>query len=290
MRYDYDFALAGSTGQLGQVLLKMLEGIGTVHLIRRGDVLFGAPTARHVINAAGYTKFDDNIKRYWQDNIRFAVELSNWAETFGSYFHQLSSEAVAEYRKDVLTESSGSPRAHPSMIDYALSKVLTEQAVQSTMSPGKLSIYRTADFVPSPGHFAEDWRKNHWLTILFQAGKTGFNPGDDFPVWVATTGDVARAIALLIMDPRVRNRAYHLLGHVYYWSQFQEAAQVGESASLLQQRMVDTVRAVVRIDPPLANCIVQYDTKQELGELGFQWEYLELDYWQKYGKAGLLWN
>ena len=203
--YEYDFALAGVTGQIGRVLLHELGERGTVRQIRRGDDL-GHVRAKHVINAAGYTKFDDRIERYWKDNIRYAVELATWAAEGGSHFHQLSSEAVAEYR--TLTVANGvnrnridgpltedmRPRAHPKMIDYALSKVLTEQAVRSIVPPQRLSVYRCSDFVPSPGNLKGDWRRNHWLTILFQAGKSGFEPGDSFPVWIATVSDARTSV------------------------------------------------------------------------------------------------
>ncbi len=288
MRYEYDFALAGSTGQIGQVLDRELSDRGTVHRIQRGDDLTQAPTAKHVINAAGYTKFDDHIERYWQDNIRFAVQLASWAENHESFFHQLSSEAVAEYRDDVLTEGLFSdPRAHPRMIDYALSKVLMEQAVVSV--GGKFSIYRCSDFVPTPGRFAQEWRRNHWLTILFRAGKDGFAPGDDFPVWIASVGDIARALALFITDENHRS-IYHLLGHVYYWSDFQAAAQSGMSAGLMHQKLVDIVTPVIRIDPPLALCIDQKHTEKELNRLDFHWEYLGFDYWKLYGEEAWAWT
>ncbi len=286
MRYKYDFALAGSTGQIGRVLYHELAERGTVYQLRRGDDLSRIPRAKHVINAAGYTKFDHHIERYWQDNIRYAVELATWAVGNESFFHQFSSEAVAEYRNDVLTESLFStPRAHPKMIDYALSKVLVEEAVKSIVDTGQLSIYRLSDFVPSPGRFAPEWRANHWLTILFRAGKDGFAPGDEFPVWIASVGDMSRAITRLV-EMTGRRPVYHLLGHVYYWRQFQDAASGRKWPH--QQRLVDTVTPVIRIDPPLQRCISQNHTLDELGKVGFAWEYLELEYWQQYAAAALV--
>lgn len=287
MHYEFDFALAGSTGQIGRVLYHQLLDRGTVYRIRRDD--HAIPTARHVVNAAGYTKFDDHIERYWQDNIRFAVQLAQMAEDNGSFFHQLSSEAVAEYREEVLTEGLfSSPRAHPKMIDYALSKVLVEQSVTSIVDAGRLSIYRCSDFVPSPGRFAAEWRRNHWLTILFRAGKHGFDPGDDFPVWIAPVDEVAEAIALLVTESR--RQVYHLLGHVYYWSEFQEAAMEEAGTGLMHQKLVDIVTPVIRIDPPLADCIDQVLTLKELGRLGFEYKSLEADYWRQYGEEAWAWN
>ncbi len=289
---EYDFALAGSTGQIGRALYNELAERGTVVNIFRGSNLERTPSARHVINAAGYTKFDDHIERYWEDNIRFAVQLSTWATQHGSFFHQLSSEAVAEYRIDPLTEEMH-PRAHPKMIDYALSKVLTEQVVRSIVPPSKLSVYRCSDFVPSPGRFATDWRRNHWLTILFSAGKAGFNPGDGFPVWIATVDDVAKAIALLVTGYGtlyVPRSAYHLLGHMYPWSQFQQGAQVLPVPATPHEKLVDIVRSVIRITPPLAHCIGQRRTEHALSAMGFEWEYLEPEYWREYGEEAWAWN
>ncbi len=290
--YEYDFALAGVTGQIGRVLLHELGERGSVYKIYRGEDFTQTPPARHVVNAAGYTKFDDHIERYWRDNIRFAVELATWATKGGSRFHQLSSEAVAEYRATPLTEEM-QPTAHPRMIDYALSKVLTEQAVRSIVPPSHLSIYRCSDFVPSPDSFKGDWRANHWLTILFQAGKSGFDPGDNFPVWIATVNDIAEAIARLVTAKATTYRpeaAYHLLGHRYYWNEFQEAAHVGEKVGLLRQRLVDTVRPVIRIDPPLAFCIDQSRTKSALKLMNFEWEYLRPEYWRDYAQEAWSWN
>ena len=164
------------------------------------------------------------------------------------------------------------------------------------MPPESLSIYRLSDYVPSPGYFDTDWRsryrtgiglrRNHWLTILFSAGKSGFEPGDEFPVWITSVDDAAEAIACLVQSKSTTyhpSGAYHLLGYVYYWDQFQQAAQIGETVSVHRQRLVDAVRPVIRIEPPLQQCIEQERTIHALDAMGFEYEYLDSQYWMQYG-------
>ncbi|KKM76094.1 hypothetical protein LCGC14_1383570 [marine sediment metagenome] len=277
MHYDYDYALAGATGQIGSVLLKYLEKVGNVCVIERDEDLRHTPSAVHVVNAAGYTKFDDRVERYWDDNIRYAVKLANYAKSRNSRFHQLSSEAVAEFRTTVMPETLNAPIAHPSMIDYALSKVLTERAVSTIIDERNLFTYRCSDVVPGPGQIDRQWRRNHWLSILFSAGKRGFDPGDDFPVWIATVEDVAKRIQMLIDTNRPG--AYHLLGNVYTWGLFQEYALENALPGAITRRLVEQVTPVIRIDPPLAHCIRQ--------ENKASWTHLNEAYWQEYAEKSM---
>ncbi len=282
MHYEYDFALAGSTGQIGSVLLGELGEIGTVYPIKRAEDLDEIPSARHVVNAAGYTKFDNNFGRYWQDNIRFAVSLATIAKERDSDFHQLSSEAVAEFRENVLSETEGRIRAHPLMNHYALSKVLTEQAVRSIMSPERLHIYRCSDVVPGANRMVTQWRENHWLSILFAYGKRGFADNDAFPVWIATVDDMAAAIAILVSTSGYPT--HHLLGHVYNWWQFYDSAQNKVETRHQRRKLVEQVTPVIRIEPPLATCISQAATRARLEHAGFYWEKLGFGYWTDYGR------
>lgn len=278
----FDVILAGASGQIGRALLPELEQSHSVFVVDRETDLERLPPARHVVNAAGYTKFDDDVERLWHDNVRFAVDLATAAKSMNAHFHQLSSEAVAEFRQDELPEKLyggfGYPTAHPAMNDYALSKVLVEQAVRSILPPSALSVYRCSDVIPARDTFDQHWRRNHWLSIMFAAGRAAFWPCDNFPVWIATTQELAQALALLIKDGSPG--AYHLLGHVYTWEQFWEAAR--PTVPERGQRFVPVVRRIVRIDPPLATCIDQTQTVAKLRELGFKWTRLGMDYWKEF--------
>ena len=277
MSYEYDYAIAGAAGQIGNALVQHLATRGRIHFIRRGDDLALAPSAKHVINAAGYTKFDKNVEAYWRDNVRFAVEIATYARIRGSHFHQLSSEAVAEYRTDVLPETVHSPIADPRMIDYALSKVLVERAVTSISDPSLLSIYRCSDVVPPANQLVTHWRANHWLAILFSAGKEGFDPGDEFPVWIALTSDLAGHIADLV--DLTAPGAYHLLGHRYTFRQFQGWAEQIEVPAPLSRHLVNQVKPVIRINPPLFFSISQ-------GE-DWAWTRLGSTYWRQFASKSV---
>ncbi len=278
MSYEYDYAIAGASGQIGNAITQHLATRGRIYFIRRGADLALAPSAKHVINAAGYTKFDENVEAYWRDNIRFAVALATYARIRGSHFHQLSSEAVAEYRTDVLPETVHSPIADPRMIDYALSKVLVERAVTSIADPDQLSIYRCSDVVPPQYQMHTHWRANHWLSILFSAGKEGFDPGDEFPVWIALTTDIAGHIVDLIKDDIPG--AYHLLGHRYTFSQFQDWAEEIETPAPLSRHLVSQVRPVIRITPPLYFSITQ--------NLNLSYTKLGPIYWRPFAKKSVI--
>ncbi len=275
---DYDFLLAGATGQIGRALYPELTRRGPVFLVGRDCPIL--PVARHVVNCAGHTKFDDDVDRLWEDNLRLSVRLAAWATRCDAYYHQFSSEAVAEYRTGLLSETVEGPWADPRMNDYALSKVAVEALIGSMVPLGRLFIYRCSDVVPHPDRLEEDWRPNHWLSILFSAGKSGFEPPDGFQVWIADATSVAQAIGLLI-EGGVPG-AYHLLGHKYAWSSFHNWAQDTPTRPFWPKSARDRVTAVVRIDPPLATSIDQITTVRILRNRGFEWPVLPPIYWWEF--------
>lgn len=290
-----DVILAGGNGQIGSALLDEFRARQwTVHRLNRGDSFSSLPPADHVVNAAGYTRFDKNIEKYWYDNVRFAAELALVAREMGARFHQLSSEAVAEFRgvwpsnaAQVLTETSKLPSVHPNMIDYAASKVLVELSVKAAYPDAY--IYRTSDVVPDPGRFWEQWRRNHWLTILFSAGQEGFKYRDSFPVWVAPVGDIASGIATLV-EARLpgSHRHFHLLGQRYLWWEFVSALPDDYLSPRGRQGVAKIAREVVRIDPPLAECITQDQTVEILLDLGHKYSLLGADYWEEYARMSIM--
>jgi nucleoside-diphosphate-sugar epimerase len=277
MTFSYDFMVAGATGQIGNLLVENLETFGTVYRLSRTSRVF--PLVKHVVNAGGFTKFNNDVGSYWEDNLRLSIRLATHAKDTGARYHQLSSEAVAEYRSDVLPETVEGPIANPRMIDYALSKVMVELAVRTIVPAHRLSIYRCSDVVPPVGRLAEQWRRDHWLAILFGAGKEGFRPVDDFPVWIAHVDDMARALSILIRYPGTG--AYHLLGRIHRWREFHEQA-VDLSRPSALSRLVPKVEEVIRISPPLATCIDQATTSHTLKTLGFTWADRSVDYWREF--------
>lgn len=278
MTFTYDYLLAGATGQIGRILSIYLKAKGTIYLVdRETEVL---PSARHVVNAAGYTLFNDNYEAYWNDNIRLAIRLAQHAYQTGAQYHQLSSEAVAEYRTQPMPETLYGVKAHPKMNHYALSKVLMETAVTSILPSYQTSIYRCCDVVPPWNGIKREWRRNHWLSILFAAGKAGFEPVDDFPVWIAPVDELVRALVILIHAQCGRG-AFHLLGHRYTWRQFHSYAPTLKS-SKYHKMLVKQVTPIVRIDPPLATCIYATITDALLAEQGFTWSLLPTEYWQEF--------
>ena len=279
---DYKYLLAGSTGQIGRLMKEELEKDGSVYCIGRDYKEVGLPKAEHVINAAGYTKFNNKIERYWFDNIRLSITLANYAEKIGAHYHQLSSEATAEFRNDVMPEKIGVPIAHPEMNHYALSKVLTEQSVTSIMTPGKLSIYRCSDVVPPRNRMDEEWRRNHWLSILFSAGKHGFLQNDHYPIWTAQVDELSKAIVLIINSKKPG--VYHLLGHRYYWNEFFSYTLRHSRLPKMINKFVKQVTPIIRINPPLATTINGYQTNKFLKVLGFEWTYLNENYWYKFAQ------
>ena len=278
----YKFALAGATGQIGRLLKRELGKYGGgVKVLTREDM--DVPDGcQHVVNAAGYTKFNDKVERYWHDNIRLALDLVIAAQRVGAQYHQLSSEAVAEYRTDPLRESLFNPRAHPSMNDYALSKLLVEKTVLSVIKSGHLSIYRCSDVVPSITTFKTQWRADHWLSIMFAAGQGAFEVRDDFPIWIATVQQMAQALAILIAEDQVNYGVYHLLGTRVLWSTLYDAASAIDSSAFMG--LAKQVRPIIRIDPPLADCIVQRETEELLKGIGFHWKPLTSNYWEEFSQ------
>ena len=276
----YKFALAGATGQIGRLLKRELSKYGGVKALSRDDLTIPSD-CQHVVNAAGYTKFNDKVERYWHDNIRLALELVVSAQRVGAQYHQISSEAVAEYRTAPLIESLFDPCAHPSMNDYALSKVLVEKTVLSVIKSGHLSIYRCSDVVPSLATFKTEWRPDHWLSIMFAAGREAFEVRDDFPIWIATAQQMAKALAILIAEDEVNYGVYHLLGTRVLWSTLYDAASEISSGFTNLARQV---RPIIRIDPPLADCISQRETEELLKGIGFHWNPLTSNYWEEFGR------
>jgi len=282
--YRFDFLLAGATGQIGKLLNVYLQSYGSVYKVTRSTEEL--PPARHVINAGGYTLFDSNVAAYWNDNIRLSVVLAHHAQATGAMYHQLSSEAVAEYRTTPLPETVKGPAAHPKMIDYALSKVLMEAAVASIVDPVRLSVYRCSDVVPPyAGDIGRYWRNNHWLAILFASGRDGFAQNDDFPVWIAPLDELVRALVILIRESH--GGAYHLLGSRYTWRQFHSTA-MDLDESEYRKTLVKRVTPVVRIDPPLATCIYAKRTDALLKDsYEFEWSILPKEYWQIFAKYAI---
>ena len=166
------------------------------------------------------------------------------------------------------------------MIDYALSKVLTEQSVRAIMNPRKLYIYRCSDVVPPIARIDRQWRRDHWLSILFSCGKPGFAANDDFPVWIAPVDHLVRAFVLLLDN--AYPGAYHLLGNKYLWSTFYKYAEEPPTVLPATAKLAVHVNPVIRIDPPLATCIDAPLTNAILESLEFRWPRIEADYWRRY--------
>ncbi|KKN32854.1 hypothetical protein LCGC14_0809720 [marine sediment metagenome] len=294
--HDYNYMLVGATGQIGRYLLELLPQMGrTVVLIRRKslqdarwdlpagefDIVLGGlsssnlPTACHVINAAGFTKLvSHNIHKYIGSNVIGATNLAHHVAETGGILHQLSSVAVAEFRKDVLTEAN-TPMVVGKQLPYSLSKALMENAISAILPPEQLQILRLGDVVPPVSAFSADWRRDHWLPVLFSCGKPGLSHAPpDYHVWVSDVSELAKAVCLLLDSPM---SMCHVLGKMYSFEQFKRNA-MDVPAEENRDRLSKWMTHIITYGPE-AHMVTDYSTMDELHLRGFEWTTLEDPYW-----------
>lgn len=302
----YDYLLTGPTGQVGRYLLRLLTQLGSVAVVMRRcsvqaawteletlgldmkssnlHIILGdlntceLPSARHIVNAAGFTSFAGRPTDYWKSNIMVAVRLAHHARRIGATFHQLSSVAVAEFRSDVLTEvKEAVPDEHQLL--YSTSKVFVELAVSSILPTTR--IFRIGDVVPPICNFDRDWRKTHWLPILFRCGKQGFDYAPHtYKVWLGDTSEVAKAIIHLMDAPGHR---HHVLGNPYSWATFRKnAMSEGVSSPGLAKWMTDII-----LHGPEADMVDDTATRLVLAKGGFTWSKLNDNYWRSFAERSV---
>jgi len=245
-----------------------------VHVIL-GDVnTCELPTVKHIVNASGFTSLTGPPEMYWRANIMPAVRLAHHANATGAKLHQLSSVAVAEFRPRVLLEG-GRAVPDPRQLTYSTSKVLMELAV-SSVKPNT-QVLRLGDVVPPPDRLQDDWRRTHWLSILFASGPEGFSfAPKDYSVWLADAAQLAEAVALLLNKPA---HCYHVLGRRYAFGYFQShAAQASNPRLKLARRMTEIV-----MHGPEAKQVADDFTIRALDEEDFTWKQLSPEYWRAFG-------
>lgn len=301
---EYDVFLTGATGQIGRYLLRELitrplrvvvvsrSAIAeSVVLERLGDgyrhpessltIIQGnledmeLPRARITINAAGFTSLDGQIAKYWRSNILIATRLAHHAQKINGKLIQLSSVAVAEFRKHVLREDEFAI-PHPNQLTYSMSKVFTELAVESILPRYRRLILRIGDVIPRFDYFDTDWRPRHWLPILFSQGRTGFGYAPaDYGVWLSFTEELAHAI-LTLMDYPDTERRLHLLGHKYHWRDFIRATDhVPWASEGLSKWMSDII-----LHGPEADEVSDFQTRQVMDHYNLSWTRADNAYWR----------
>lgn len=288
MTEHYDYALVGSRGQIGRALRRDLNSMGTVYEVPRGGE-DDMPSVRHLVNAAAFTKFNNEagFNRYWDDNVVFPLKLAEIANKMGAHYHHLSSHGVAEFRSERLLEGDH-PEPTTRMKPYTLSKVIAESLVSQTAR--RLTIYRVGDVVPGMDDLVRDWRKNHWLSVLFSAGRSAF-PTGYYPVWIAHVDDVSRAIAMISQSgPNDRFGTHHLLGLVYSMGYLKKHAEDVEIGTL--QPLVDKVLKYVHIEPSLADTVDSARTSRLLSTWSGSapdpyWLSLTSHYWSTYAEVSI---
>ncbi len=296
----YDYLLTGATGQVGRYLLQELVRKGEVAVVMRRDNEYDArvelvklvglkvaesvaiviqdltqdgplPSARYVVNAAGLTTFNALPQAYYQQNIMLAARLAHHSKNTGAQMHQMSSVAVAEFYGSNFDEFSV-PRVDPRQLNYSTSKILMEYTVAAII-PNDLAIYRLGDVIPPLANIGKDWRRTHWLSILFGCGQSGFSyarPG--YTVWLGDTSEVARAISIL-MDSE--DTIHHILGKRYSWADFQRFCwTTAIDRPQLSKWMTDII-----LHGPEASEVDCFHTMNRLAEVELGWTRKGDAYW-----------
>ncbi len=305
----YDVLLTGASGQVGRYLLQELLAFGSVAVVMRRqsvleakdelrrltgeplsgrfndvDIILGdlntceLPDAEHIVNAAGFTSLSGPPSAYWKDNIMPAIRLAHHAVKTGGQLHQLSSVAVAEFRPDILRETS---QAIPDerQLNYSTSKVFVELAVSAISS--RSQIIRLGDVVPPIDRLSTDFRRAHWLSILFSSGPCGFDwARPDYTVWLADARELARAVRVLMDAP---GRCYHALGKRYGWRFFrQHAVPTTLPRPALARWMTNII-----LHGPEGSEVNEDVTYQALAKEGFEWSTLDAKYWAAFAKRSV---
>jgi nucleoside-diphosphate-sugar epimerase len=274
----YDYWLVGSTGQIGRYLLPELQNKGTVSVAdpRKDDF----PVAEHIVNAAGCTKLGlPDVNEYWNNNILLAVKLARYASHIGASFHQLSSVAVAEFKSRVLRESD-EPIPDERQLPYSMSKVLVELATRA-VNPYTV-IYRVGDVVPPLEDMSKNWRRNHWLSVLFSQGKAGFDLfPEDYGVWLSETKELAHSIRLLLHRS---SPTYHVLGCRYNISELREAAL---PVFLPSQPVIQWMTEIVLHGPEASMVDNDGETPGLLRLDNFKYTRLDKHYWEEFAKSSV---
>ncbi len=301
----YDFLLTGASGQVGRYLLRELQERGSVAVVMRRPSLYEAvdelrrlvgcpmgyelkdvhvilgdvntcelPRAKHIVNASGFTSLSGPPEAYWRANIMPAVRLAHHANNTGARLHQLSSVAVAEFLPRILMETSRAV-PDPRQLTYSTSKVLMELAVSSVKPDTQ--ILRLGDVVPPLHRLTDDFRRTHWLSILFASGAKGFDfAPEDYSVWLSDAAQLAEAVALLMDKPA---HCYHVLGRRYTWNLFQtNTTQSSKPRLKLARWMTELV-----MHGPEARRVNDDFTVRTLEEADFEWKPLSPEYWRAFG-------
>lgn len=287
MKASYDYGLVGPNGQIGRALAKALAKYGTVYELARGEEDYpNLPRFKHLVNAAAFTKFNNKAAfyRYWDDNVLLPLKLAELANSMDAHYHHLSSHGVAEFRSSVLTEFDiAEPTAR--MKPYTLSKVLAEHLVRDTAR--RFTIYRCSDVIPSPEDLHADWRRNHWLSVLFAAGKEAF-PDEEYPIWIADVTELANGIAMIADEliPSTTAQTHHLLGRTYWFGELRQYAADfnNPKAGYISSGIVDKVLKYVHIDPALASTVDSVVTHDLLPKFTKR----EASYWKEYAEISMV--
>ena len=300
----YDVLLVGATGQVGRYILRhpSLHDMSVAVLMRRAskkdaaselsyhfngplpqniDILLGdaltcnLPTARHVFNAAGYTRLNSTIDKHWGPNVILSLRLAEHSFNVNAQYHHFSTVSAAMFRKFALTEAL-TPRLAPRNIPYTASKITTELLLPYVAN--RYQIYRIGDVVPDRALMKHDFRRNHWMSILFGCGKSGFEfiPSDRI-FYVLTGTDIANCVMALAFNSTSNNR-HHVLGYPYtlkYLSQFS-----GGSGSDIGQRIAKRVSHLLWKDETWVWPIDNGHTLRNLTNLGVEHEKLGDNYWR----------
>lgn len=244
------------------------------------------PTAHTVINAAGLTKWGrTDLDDYLRANVGITSWLSRHAYVTGGHYHHLSTMAVAGRLDGCLVENASDPLSTatyrpidtlPDLRPYVASKVIAE--LVGTLYP-RSHLYRVCDVVPSVYRLEQDFRRDHWLSILFGHTPSGLRLDRRF--YIATDMEVAKAIWILKTQSNRTPRAiYHVLGNVYNWSDI--APEPLRSVSMAEASTVHTLVAMLSEMNELPSRIAAPITQYDLHRYGFDYQQLGADYWLEF--------
>lgn len=311
----YDALLVGSTGQVGRYILRELvaRGYSVAVVMRRathaeavrelhrigvpylqnhiaivlGDALTcQLPSAGNVFNAAGCTDLSATISKHWSPNILMNLRLANHAVSIDATYHYLSTVSTALFRSTPLTEVDD-PTPDIRQSTYTMTKAMSELMLSSVVPERLLRIYRISDVVPDVVRMMPDWRRDHWLSVLFRCGRYGFVLiPDDRVFYLATGSDIASAVVGLAYSTEKSGYRYHVIGRPYsvnYLSSFASSAFRSDTG----QRLAERVTRLVYGGPEWVWPIDSTRTDGILAGLGFNYSSLGAPYWDAFSREAI---
>ena len=142
-------------------------------------------------------------------------------------------------------------------------------------------IVRIGDVVPPVEDMATNWRRNHWLPIMFSCGRNAFDYiPEDYTVWLSRTDELARNVAQVASLGYGHSGRYHLLGNRYSLRKFREYVDDGRSKSLILAQWISEKI----LHAPEASMVSQSITEKMYH---FDWTTLDANYWKAFAERSI---